>query len=701
MLNKKRILEPKHYQNKENSKKEKDNKKEDKNIGIINLDETNENLNQSIEEKSKKIKKDKRNKNNKTKEKKNKKKSNNNNNNDKIKNKKIKLKNNKEQELNEITISDNKINNNLNNNNNIKGHQENVKKIIDKNINNNLYSKKNVIKNYKKNKSFDNQKEIKNNNNININTNINQQNKIKINSIPGEKNNTYYPININNHSFQNFNLLGNNLNLNNNNENNYFNNEGLTKCILRDNFDIFRSEEIIPIIPNYCKVFDKIDLFNSLLIMINNISYIYDYFSNNKILNKIIEYEKKHKFCLSSILFYINKYLWYSNNNKKINLSQNDLLKKYKEFIDCYSKKNCNNFNPNEYCYDIKNIEYIVNFIYKKINDEFTEVSQDINNNLYVDKNDSFSLFKWEFSQKNKSIISDHFMGTYQNQVICKICNSSYNYYESFSCISFNINEIYNFYLYNNNNNNFLYNYNYGIYNNNNPYYYNNIYQLKNNKYIDLEYCFNYIFFINNKKCYNLDCKKCNVKTNSQETFSIFTLPNILTIVLYNNENCNLNLEDKLNLKKFIKYGDGEYYLISILCQICYNGKFIIYCINPNNGMWYSYIDKEIIQTDKMDINAIPLMLIYQVKNDICFQYNEIKRDLNKIYFNFNFNFGLTPKKFFFNQNETIKGVINKISSILNLAENNLSIFINGVKVDENRYLNEFCINDNLLIIKN
>ena len=65
------------------------------------------------------------------------------------------------------------------------------------------------------------------------------------------------------------------------------------------------------------KIFEKENIFNSLLIKINNIPFIIDYFSKTNI-NKIINKCEEKDQCLTSILYYINKYMWKAEYPKNI-----------------------------------------------------------------------------------------------------------------------------------------------------------------------------------------------------------------------------------------------------------------------------------------------------------------------------------------------------------------------------------------------
>ena len=66
---------------------------------------------------------------------------------------------------------------------------------------------------------------------------------------------------------------------------------------------------------------------------------------------------------------------------------------------------------------------------------------------------------------------------------------------------------------------------------------------------------------------------------------------------------------------------------MSILYQFKHNYKYIIYFINIYDGSWYYYADNQIVQVEVIDINAIPLMLIYGCKDMVSSNYKPIKRD--------------------------------------------------------------------------
>ena len=70
----------------------------------------------------------------------------------------------------------------------------------------------------------------------------------------------------------------------------------------------------------------------------------------------------------------------------------------------------------------------IVHFIYRKINEEFSQIKKN-NSTSFDNKYDPLNLFLKQFYEKNKSFIIDNFVGFFQNETNCSNCQEiSYIY---------------------------------------------------------------------------------------------------------------------------------------------------------------------------------------------------------------------------------------------------------------------------------
>ena len=255
-------------------------------------------------------------------------------------------------------------------------------------------------------------------------------------------------------------------------------------------------------------------------------------------------------------------------------------------------------------------------------------------------------------------------MGLYEYRTYCDYCmiraknyNTIYNYeyqYEKFYEITFNLNEINNYYK-----------------NKNSPSLAQMGPEVCNNKEkqnINLEKCFNYAFIERNKKVIMEFCGSCRLNANKSQYNLIYSPPKILTLILVNNEkneNCNFIIQDEINIKKYTFKPKNDL-LISCLCILSNTGKYICYCINPENSYWYSYSDKKINKVKKIDKNAVPLILFYQSISTMTFEYKKIMI-LNEVILTIKFTNGIEPKKMSFCTEENIKSVIEKILSAINL----------------------------------
>ena len=430
-------------------------------------------------------------------------------------------------------------------------------------------------------------------------------------------------------------------------------------------------------IPKKVFLFDNPNLFDSFLIILNHNYYINKYLEKNA--QKIDICDKKNKYCLSSILYYINKYLW--TTKPETIISRNDISQKYKLFLDCYIHVNCKNGNPNYYLYDMNNIQLIISFIFTKINEEIT--AENINKQINVPQTNDYVLnkFLFNFAKSNISIISDCFTGFYQEDMTCIYCQNKMqrygNYYSpirnysEFSYINLNLssnNGQMSLQRMSTNNFNMCYNqYNCGQYYNNN----NNT----SNLFYYLEKQLN-----ETKLSY---CNLCVFNTQKWIQKKFYTLPKVLTFILNNNDG-SFYINDEINLSKYtFIQGNHNYYLIAMLCKYTYDNSLVTYCFNQKDGNWYYYTKNEIKvnKTQSLDINAIPFVLVYQTVECTELNYNNINLDNanNKKGYHFKFQNGFPDAILYFGVNDTVKDVKETIKRLYNFnGAENIKLVINA-----------------------
>ena len=476
-----------------------------------------------------------------------------------------------------------------------------------------------------------------------------------------------------------------------------------TNIISRENHDKISSNEK-SISPNYFFALEKINIFNSVLIILNNISFNLDYFSSN--IDDIIKNcQLKNAYCLTSITYYFNKYLWKTGGN--LNISENNIKEKYIDFISYYSKANSVDKSLfQKYCYDPQNARDIMKFIFNKINTELTSINGPKKNNNYNNNDPLFISNINNINKKYNSILSQNMMGLLKYQTSCDYCifrakkNKSFYkceyQYEKFYEITFNLNEI-NIYYKNKNSPQLAQtktDENKDLNSNNGDNEKQNIYMSK---------CFYYTFFERNKRTIKSYCSSCRLDEIKSQYNLIYSPPNILTIILANNENnkkWNFIYQDEINIKPFIINStiDRIYFLISCICILSKTGKIICYCISPKDGYWYSYSDGKINKVEKVDEDAIPLILFYQSKSTMTFKYKKIMI-INKVNLTVKFNKGMKPKNMSFNMESTIKNVIEEILSAINLKGVKCKLLINGERTNEGEILSKYLQENNSVLL--
>ena len=418
----------------------------------------------------------------------------------------------------------------------------------------------------------------------------------------------------------------------NNNDHNIINNENNQKRFIRSKTN---NRNNISKKQPYTKI--CFNIFDKLLKMISNISDIKDYFSNSKkeVIKKCID---AYKNGLTYILYLIN--------NNRLS-SENELNK----FVENFIKQN--SLDENGELSDIQYVEPIINYIYKKINNELTKVKQTENNAIsrkFYDENPSF-----EFMKNHNSIISDLFLGIFNKEVMCQSHKKEICKKEIFYVIDFDLKEIHDFTS--------------DI---------NNLQILT--PIINVDFCFNYYFCKDNKTEKKSYCDSCFFETIKIEKKYIYSPPIIITLVLSNTENYKLDLQKEINISKFIadkskNLFTGIYDLISTLYMTRKERKFIIHSesIENNNQPSDNYS------------NAIPIMLLYQMRE----HPDNIKLTLR-------FQNGFPPKDITLNKRNNIKEVKQQISNKFNLDIKKFVILINGNRTEENEILSKYLkdIND-------
>jgi hypothetical protein len=274
-----------------------------------------------------------------------------------------------------------------------------------------------------------------------------------------------------------------------------------------------------------------------------------------------------------------------------------------------------------------------------------------------------------------------------------------YNYeyqYEKFYEITFNLNEI-NYYYKNKNSSQLTQ----MKTDDNNNFNSSNLDNEKQNIY--LEKCFYYSFFERNKKVIREYCYSCRLNANKSQYNLIYSPPNILTLILVNNEkneNWNFIFQDEINIKKYIlnSKNDRIYLLISCLCRISNTGKYICYCINPKDSYWYSYSDEKINRVEKIDEYAVPLILFYQSKITMNFKYKKLMI-INKVNLTVKFNNGMEPKNMSFDMESSIKSVIEEILTTINLKRLKVKLLINGERTKDDEILSNYLPENNSVLL--
>ena len=131
-----------------------------------------------------------------------------------------------------------------------------------------------------------------------------------------------------------------------------------------------------------------------------------------------------------------------------------------------------------------------------------------------------------------------------------------------------------------------------------------------------------------------------------------------------------------------------------------YNKKFIIYIFDQQEGFWFSLSDQGMRKVDSININAIPLIVIYQLRNTFQQEYKEIKiKDKLFTIVNFSPLGGLCQNtQLFFDEKDTIRDARNKIQSWFNI-KNAFTLLINGSVANKDEVLSKVLKKGNNILV--
>ena len=355
----------------------------------------------------------------------------------------------------------------------------------------------------------------------------------------------------------------------------------------------------------FSEIFDELNIFNSVLLLLSNISFTTQEMDKLNRINSKFEKNSK-RYGLSFILYQLNRHLL--NYPHTYKLTKNELKFNYEMYIKYLFTKSNDDDTLEEYLKNTKNAQFIIEYIFKKINkDLYNQPNLNLNNNNY-----NLLEFLKGYTKKYSSFISDHFIGFNIKQQFQ--FNYQYLNYDFYFDFVFDLNQM----LINNENNNNL-------------------------KTINLTYCF----------------ENYNNQINNNIISKTFSLPNVVTIILkpYDFTHIDFQYPDELSLNKilfsdFKLNDDGIYFLVGMLCKTSNNDKFICFYINQNNGIWYYRKDNNLVQqARKYNMNTMPIILFYQKANSLKFIYKNLERKEKSFYIFYSYQNGCkgrlhVPKKY-------------------------------------------------------
>lgn len=248
-------------------------------------------------------------------------------------------------------------------------------------------------------------------------------------------------------------------------------------------------------------------------------------------------------------------------------------------------------------------------FLQKRLHEELNKAKNENNNKVndinfdFSNKDASFKKYKDNFKETNNSIISIIFYGTFcsNSQFFCGHVKYDFQSY-TYGFYSFQKVLQYKIMSYQNGQN-ILY-----------------INKKFNNNEIDVYDCLFHDRQI--KTGFNI-CKKCSIQQGFNKQNFIFSPPIILCFAFNKNETIPINnfvIETQININQFVENKKMiNYDLIGIIVYFHPN-RYVAYCKNPINLVWYMYDNEKVEKINIQEIIAkkyIPFMLFYQNRKEI------------------------------------------------------------------------------------
>ena len=245
----------------------------------------------------------------------------------------------------------------------------------------------------------------------------------------------------------------------------------------------------------------------------------------------------------------------------------------------------------------------LILFLYETMHNEINKINQNLPTNNY-NNNTELQLFRKNYYTKNSSFLIKTFYFEQQSDLKCLFCQFAKSSYNITNILIFPLEKVREYLV------------------KKNP---------KGFCSVTLENCFeNYQESEILSGMNQIYCNNCRRQANACTRNSMFTSPEVLTIILNRGKGLEFQVEFEypliLNLDKFVhdKSLNNRYELIAVLTHIGPSGMaghFIAFCKSPVDDKWYCYNDadvQEVIdprQNNDDQIEGIPYVLFYQRYN--------------------------------------------------------------------------------------